>query len=45
MRTPKIYKCTCCEVENYDYDLIIKTTTHYECPNCKTEIKIITDEK
>ena len=45
MRQPKIYKCNCCGVENYDYDLIIKTTTHYECPNCKTEIKILTDER
>ncbi len=44
MRTPKIYKCTCCGIENYDYDLIVKTTTHYECPNCKTEIKIITEK-
>ena len=45
MRIPKIYNCTVCEISNYDYYLTIKTTTHYECPNFKTEIKIRTEEK
>ena len=44
MRTPIIYECTGCGVENFDFDLIIKTTEVYECKNCKTEIKIITEE-
>ena len=39
MRKPLIYKCNGCGVKNFDFDLIIKTTKVYECPNCKIEIK------
>ena len=45
MRQSKIYECTGCGIENYDFDLTIKTSQVYECPNCKTEIKIITEKQ
>jgi DNA-directed RNA polymerase subunit RPC12/RpoP len=39
MRKPLIYKCNGCGGNYFDFDLIIKTTKVYECPNCKIEIK------
>lgn len=39
MRIPKKYKCNGCGGNYFDFDLTIKTTKIYKCPNCKTEIK------
>ena len=45
MKGFRIIECSCCGSEMYESDLKFNFNTNCnECPNCKTEIKIRTEE-
>lgn len=45
MKDYTVIECTCCGVEFRKVFIHIDDDGVFTCPNCKTEIKIITDEK